>query len=342
MRYPVLALALAGSVIASAQITLVDPGNVPVVGSSFQVHVGPWAAAGANGEWQDFDYSALVDTATNTYHWLSPSASPNAAMFPNATLMLVSDGPDTIFYTNASGLERVGESQLVSLLGTNYRVSAAYSDGILELMLPLAYNGTWTDVDAATYEVGGNAAVRSGTITGSASAYGMLQIPGTADPVQVLRVTTHLNETNVIGFISITHTRDVVAYYQLWGKFPVLRTVADSVTSSGITQVSRYSEWLDASAMGIATVDADAFGLQVRPNPVSAVAEIAFDGGKHAALVMDVLDTRGAVVLHRNVIGNGSNQTVRFNVGDWKAGIYQVVLNAADGTRSTRGLVVAH
>jgi hypothetical protein len=343
IRYAVSALALAGTLMASAQITLVDPGNVPVVGSSFQVKVGPWVAAGAGGEGQTYDFSAMEDTATNTYSWLAPSASPNAAMFPNATLMLVNNGPDTIFYQNiAGGLERVGESQLVSFIGQNYQVSAAYTDGILELNLPLGYNGSWTDADAASYAVNGNAASRSGMITGNANAYGTILIPGAADPIEVLRVTTHLEETNNLGFIAISHKRDVVSYFQLWGKFPVVRTVSDSVTSSGISQVSRFAEWLDPSALGIATVDADAFGLHVRPNPVGTVAEIAFDGGRHGALAMDVVDARGAVVLHRAVDGKGSDQVERFNVGDWKAGVYQVVLSAADGTRSTRRLVVSH
>jgi len=343
IRYAFSAFALTSALMAGAQITLVDPGNVPVVGSTFQVHAGAWTASGNGGEWQAYDFSALVDTATNTYNWRDPAESPNAAMFPNATLMLVNNGPDTIFYhTTTSGLERVGESQLVSLLGSNYQVSAAYTDGPLELKLPLTYAGTWTDADNATYEVDGNAAYRSGSITGNADAHGTILIPGATDPIEILRVTTHLDETNVIGFISISHKRDVVAYYPLWGKFPVMRTVADSVTSSGITQVSRFTEWLDASALGIATVDADAFGLRVSPNPVSTDAEITFDGGKHGALALEVVDARGAIVLHRNVAAKGSNQTERFNVGDWKAGVYQVLMTAADGKRSTRRLVVSH
>jgi hypothetical protein len=96
MRYSVLAIALAGTAVASAQITLVDPGNVPVVGTSFQVHAGPWVAPLAGGEWQNYDLSALTDTATNTYSWMAPSESPNSGMFPDATLMLVSNGPDTV------------------------------------------------------------------------------------------------------------------------------------------------------------------------------------------------------------------------------------------------------
>ena len=343
IRYTVSALALASSLMAAAQITLVDPGNVPVVGSSFQVHVGQWVAAGTSGAWQAYDFSALVDTASNTYHWLAPSASPNASMFPTATLMLVNNGPDTIFYrTTTDGLERVGESQLVSLLGTTYQVSAAYTDGIVELKLPLTYNGSWTDPEAATYTVNGNAVLRSGTLTGSSNAFGTILIPGATAPIQVLRVTTHLDETNNLGFGVITHMRDVVSFYPLWGKFPVLRTVADSITSSGLNQITRFSEWLDASALGISAIDADAFGLKVRPDPANTDAEITFDGGKHGALVMDVVDVRGAVVLHRNVIGKGSNQTERFNVGDWDAGVYQVLLTAADGTRSTRRMVVSH
>ncbi len=343
LRYSVSALALASTLMASAQITLVDPGNVPMVGSSFQVHVGPWIAAGTSGAWQAYDYSSMVDTATNTYHWLAPSASPNAAMFPNATLMLVNNGPDTLYYhVTASGMERVGESQLVSLLGTQYQVSAAYTDGPLELKLPLTYQDTWTDADAATYEVDGTPAVRSGTITGSSTAYGTILIPGATGPIEILRVTTHLAETNTLGFIPISHIRDVVAYYPLWGKAPVLRTVSDSLTSSGIAQITRFSEWLDASALGISVINADAFGMHVRPNPVNTVAEITFDGGKHGALTMDVMDVRGSVELHRNVNGKGSDQVERFHVGDWNAGTYQILMTAADGTRSTCRLVVSH
>lgn len=343
MRYAVSALALASTLVAGAQVSLAYPDNTPVVGSSFPVHAGAWVAPGPGGAWQTYDYSNLVDTATNTYQWLAPSTSPNAGLFPNANLMLVSNGPDTLYFqSSANGMERVGESQLVSVLGTPYQVTAAYTDGILELKLPLAYGDAWTDADAATYTVAGNDAVRSGMITGSGSAHGTLLIPGAVDPIPVLRVTTHLDETNVLGFISISHIRDVVAYYPLYGKFPVLRTVSDSITSSGITQVSRYSEWLDASALGIAALEADAFGMQVRPNPVNTEAEIAFDGGVSGILALDVVDARGAVVLHRSVMANGGRQVERFNVGGWQAGVYHVRLTAANGTRSMRPLVVAH
>jgi hypothetical protein len=343
IRYPVFALALTSTLMAGAQITLVDPGNMPVVGSDFLMHFGPWMAPEAGGEWQAYDFSTLVDTATNTYHWKDPSESSNSSMFPNATLMLVNEGPDTIFYHNtASGMERVGESQLFTLLGTPYQVSVAYTDGLLELKLPLTYENTWTDADAATFEVDGTSAIRSGAINGIADAYGTILLPGATDPKEVLRIVTHVDETNTLGFIPITHKRDVVAYYPLWGKFPFLRTVSDSVITSGISQISRFTEWLDASALGISTVDADAFGLQVRPNPVNNIAELVFDGGKHGALAMNVVDARGVVVLHRNLISKGIYQVERFNAGDWNAGVYQVILTAADGTRSTRRLVVSH
>lgn len=345
IRYSTIVLFLAVSSMVDAQsITLVDPGNTPVVGSSFLMHTGAYSSPLAGGADQLFDLSGLSETSTKTYTWALPSISPIASQYPGADLALVNGGLDTLFYsTGTDGIERVGESQSFSLLGTAYQVIVPYTDGILELEFPLTYEDTWTDAITASFSVDGTPAVRTGTITGEADGWGRLVMPGAQDTLEVLRVHTVVSETNTITPINIQHSRSIYAYYPLWGKFPVLRTVVDSLTSIIQDQGYSFTEWLDASALGVAMVDADAFGLQVRPNPANDFMEVVFNGGRNGAVVMDVVDMRGASILHHEWSATSQQDMIqRVDVRQLDAGIYQVLLTAADGTRSTKRFVVTH
>ena len=63
-RYAASFLTLASSLMAGAQsITLVDPGNIPLVDGDFMVHTGPYMSPAAAGPGQAYDFSALVETA---------------------------------------------------------------------------------------------------------------------------------------------------------------------------------------------------------------------------------------------------------------------------------------
>ncbi|MBK6894573.1 MAG: hypothetical protein IPH00_15965 [Flavobacteriales bacterium] len=84
-------------------------------------------------------------------------------------------------------------------------------------------------VDRVT--VDGTLTTRNGE-DGTADAWGRVVPPGGVDTVGVLRATTRLTETiplTIGGFpIALGRVHNVNAYYPLWGKFPVLRTVSDS------------------------------------------------------------------------------------------------------------------
>lgn len=344
-RYSAVALFLPLAFAAGAQsITLVDPGNVPLVGSSYLVNKAAYLAPVAGGAGMNYDFSGMTSTETLTYMWAAPTVSPNAGMFPNATLALTNGGPDTVFYrTTTLGLERVGETRTITALGDNF--PAGYTDGVLEMPLPVTYGDTWTDPIAGSFSLGGNPATRSGTITGSADAYGTVLLPGGTDPIEVLRLNSYVDETintSVSGFpVAIHHTRHVVAYVPLWGKIPVFRTVTDTLAAFGTFQTDNFTEWLDASAVGITDLHADPFKLRIFPNPANSVAEVAFEGITAGAL-MEVVDMRGATVLHTALGSAGAAPaTERIDVSQWDAGLYQLVLTDAKGTRSTRRFAVA-
>src|SRR5690606_1149779 len=114
----------------SAQsITLVAPGNVPEPGTSYLVHRGEHTVPAPAGQNVLFDYSASTPTTSLNYHWQLPADLPNAAQFPDAEFALTNGGPDTVFYkATASGLERIGDTETITALGTEYHLVTAYSN----------------------------------------------------------------------------------------------------------------------------------------------------------------------------------------------------------------------
>lgn len=350
-RYAALALAFPFALAAGAQsITLVAPGNVPINGTEFLVKRGAYVAPVAGGTGMLFDFTSLTNTAANTYKWEAPADLPNGAQYPSAQFALTNGGPDTIFYKGtAAGLERVGDTQTIMALGTPYHLVTSYSNSVLDLKLPLTYGDvSWTDLFEGSVLVDGNTSARNGGITGTADAWGRVVLPGGTDTVQVLRVTTRLEETiplTLVGsLVNVGHMHNINAYYPLWGKFPVLRTVSDSLIVPGfptLNQYVSYTEWLDASALGITALHAAVLNVRVSPNPTSELAEIAFNGVQ-GNTTMEVVDMRGATVLHKVIGTTGSAPAVeRINVSQWDAGAYQVILTDVKGNRSTSRFIVA-
>jgi hypothetical protein len=293
-----------------------------------------WTAPGPGGTGLGFDYSALAGTGTKTYHWHNPANLPNADLFPGADLALTDGSADTIYYSgDAAGLTRVGEHQL--LLGM-YAVDAPYSDGPLELKFPLAYTNTWNDNISANFTVDGNPAVRTGTITGEADAIGWITLPGATDPIEVLRVRTHVVETITLAITTITHKRHVMAYYAMWSKYPVFRTYADSLsTPLGINQNTAGTEWLQQTSLGVASPEAATAALGLVPNPTDGPVDLTWTAeGNNATL--EVFNTTGALVLRRDLGARTGAQRTRIDTDAWTPGLYLVRLRNASSAQVLR------
>ncbi|MCB0772512.1 MAG: T9SS type A sorting domain-containing protein [Flavobacteriales bacterium] len=329
IRYTSSLLFISVAMLAGAQpITLVAPGNVPDTGGTFLVHRGDYVAIPSSGGGdQLFLFGAMTGSSTMTYRWENPALLPNGAQFPNADFALTNGGPDTVFYSEeAAGLERLGDTQTISALGTDYHFTSSYSNTVLELGLPLAYQGTWTDLFQGSFTVDGTSATRNGGINGNAIAWGRLQMPGGNDTLEVLRVTTRLTESiplTISGFpITVSHVRNVDAFYTLWGKFPVYRTVSDSLTSQFLNQAYAYTEWLDATELGLADHAAGTAALQVFPNPATDRVSVVLPAAPARPEPVRVVDARGATVARTLATA----RTVELDVANLPAGLYQVMV----------------
>lgn len=340
------AFALPLAVCGQAQfITLDAAGTVPATGTSVLMHRGNLVPVAAGGIDQGYDFSAVTEASSSSYHWTLPSISPNAALFPTATLALNNGGPDTIFYqVTAAGLERVGETRTIDILLTNFPVG--FDDPVMELPLPITFGDTWTDVISGSFDVDGTTGTRNGTISGTADATSFVTIPGLASPIHALRTTTTVFEIinfSLSGFpIMATHTRKEVAFRSLFSKMPVFRTVSDSITSSfGINQIVNFSEWMDAAAVGVPEQDAATKGFTLAPNPAEDHVDVFFPAAAGGGVGLRVLDARGALMLHREFRDGAADRTERLPLADLPPGIYQVVLTGADGRTQVRPLAVS-
>jgi hypothetical protein len=349
-RYASLAITCLLALSAGAQfMSLSAPGNVPVPGSPFVVHRGAYVAIPPTPgtDEQLFNFAAVTGTSTLTCQWHDPSSLPNGATFPGAQVALTDGGPDTVFYAaTANGLERLGDTQTISALGTDYHFTTSYSDPIVDLALPLANGDTWSDLFQGAFTVDGTSATRTGGINGAGSGWGLLVMPGGNDTTAVLRVTSVLTESipmTVSGFsITVTHKRHVDAFYPLWGKYPVYRTVSDSLTSQFLNQDYSFSEWLDASAVGVDEHLASADQVACFPNPASSRVEVVLPQGLQGVVQVEAVDQRGAVVFAETLRSGRVAAKHGIDVSAWKAGLYHVVLTDEAGTRVTGRFLVAH
>lgn len=338
-RYTLLFAGAAFSGLATAQITLDPAEHLPAVGNDFLMHIGPYVPALPAGEGVLFDHSGITPTGQITGRWRSPSEYSEPGEQPNATLMFTREDGDTIFYATAGeGLERVGERRNLPGL---FDVKVSYTDGPLEVKMPLEFGGAWTDGILANFEVDGSAGTRNGSINGIADAYGTIRLPGGFEG-QALRVRTILSETIAVGFVQVTHKRHEHHFYVPLVRHPVMRMVSDTLAAPllGLQQVVSFTEWLDDSLLSIETAEGDPFGLRVFPNPASDRVEVVFQGlGAMAGL--ELVDLTGAVH-HREALGNamvGEHRRV-LDVAKLASGIYLLRITSADGAQSTQRIMV--
>lgn len=339
-RYTTILAGTALCGMVTAQTSLDPTEHLPVLGNDFLMHVGPYVQALPPGEGVLFDHSGITPTGQVTGRWRSPSEYSDPAEQPDATLMFTREDGDTLFYrTSGEGLERVGERR--DLLG-QFDVKVAYTDGPLEVKMPLEFGAAWTDAILANFDVDGTAGTRNGSINGIADAYGTVRIPGGFEG-QALRVRTVLTETIAVGFVQLDHRRHEHLYYVPLVNAPIMRMVTDTLEATSpfpLTQVISFTEWLDESLLSVDAVEADPFGLQVFPNPASDRVEVVFRGlGAMAGI--ELVDLTGAVH-HREPLGNvmvGEQRRV-LDVSRLASGLYLLRIMAADGTQSTQRLMV--
>jgi len=335
LRYALFISIAFSTLSALAQPTLTEANAVPAAGQIFAVNTAnTFLDAGGAGANQTYDYWNLLlpSTGTQDFSYLAPSVTPTSAAIPSAELLSTDGGTDTLFWaTTANGLEQVGIR--AALEGT-----VSFSDPSLELKLPCTFGTTWSDPTGASYTVSGFPVARVGTITGSADAYGTLQMPWAVVYPAVLRVRVRRNIVDNSALGVVTRISNINSYYSTTQPHPIVKLIEDSTQfGTGAWAISRRALWTgNPVIVGTSDLTPDQFVFSAFPNPTSGIVTLSLDASAPTNCIAELTSATGQVVMTQRLSDNQGSMDVRALA----PGVYQLRLFSANNLLGTQRLVV--
>ncbi len=312
---------LSGTLVAQPTIDLAN--NQPVNGQEFVLRTSAtWIWEGPTGDNVDFNFWDLFATGNPNYRVFDATSS-----MPAANLVSTDGGSDSLYWNYAAdGMYQVGARSAGEGL-------LSYSDPVLELKYPCTFGTSWTDNIAASFTSPFGAAVRSGTVTGIADAWGQFDISEASLP-SVLRVKVHKEITDVADVGVLNRVSDTWYFYSENYPWPVLKLVEET-SPLGTT---RSAQWMfGPGGVSVGEVDPDSFTFTPYPNPTNGRVDLNI--GTNKVRSIEVLTTTGQVVMQEQA-SNGGQLTGVLDVSGLSSGVYQVRLTQADGRQGTQRIVV--
>lgn len=321
---------LSGTLVAQPTINLTN--NQPVDGQEFVLRTleeagDTWYWEGPTGPNVDFNFWDLYATGNKNYRMFAASSA-----IPTANFQSTDGGTDSLYWNyTADGLYQVGTRSAAEGL-------LSYSDPVLELKYPCTFGTTWTDNLAANFTSPFGAAVRSGTVTGIADAWGQFDISEMSLP-SVLRVKVRKNITDVALVATLNRVIDTWYFYSENYAWPVLRLVEETLTlNGGVPGTTRTAQWMfGPGGVSVGEIDPDSFTFTPYPNPTNGRVDLNI--GASDVRTIEVLTATGQVVMQERA-SNGGQLTGIIDVSGLSSGVYQVRLIQADGRQGTQRIVV--
>lgn len=189
------------------------------------------------------------------------------------------------------------------------------------------FNTTWADDFAADFEIAGFPIVRTGTVTGTADAYGTLILPsGTF--TDVLRATYVEDHTDA-GFVTITAHREYTHYMKAGTHYPLAHIYSFSTTVMGNTTVITGAQWMDAGSTGLLAAAAPSAEVEVYPVPASDVLFVRCPGEVGSITLSDM---QGRTVALRSPIGVDEAGRIVMDTRALPGGTYLLRVVSEEGT----------
>ena len=302
----------------NAQITLTSSANIPNVGDSYDYYyLSNYAFdVSQTGADQTWDFSSAFGTLV-TINFIDPSASMDAASFPQATLVSTQTigGIYMEDYYSSSSSDFSFEG--------NYAPSywrTIYSDKQEYLKFPITYNDVFNETYSGTYEFipTGTTYNRVGTIEISADGYGDLILPyTTVHNVLKIKITFDYTDTdpNTSAMTSSTEVTNV--WYDTANRLYLASTTEDY---TGGTLQGSTATYLSQSDLALGVEDSHLTDSKVTlyPNPADNYFNVK--NSSNAVLKGSIYDLDG-----RNVesitINHGNTQ---INTSNLHSGVYLI------------------
>jgi hypothetical protein len=317
----------AGTLSAQPVLDFNNIGTLP--GSAYIYHACPWQDPGGAGADQTWDLSSFTTDSLIYISFIDPATTPDAASFPSATIAAEDTGG---VYAYSAFTAAGGEFLGLSLPGQEPIV---YSDPMTQVVFPCTFNTTWADDFGGSFTFGGYPVTRTGTVTGTADAYGTLTLPY-GDFPDVLRAT-YVEDYDDVGFITISTHREYTYYIKAGTHYPLVQIYSFSTTVLGNTTTITGAQWMDA---GSTQVQALAVSPRLDAYPVPANEELNVRCDGNGPLSLDLLDVQGRMAVQHIVNGTGPC-TVRLDMRSLPAGAY-TLRTIRSGSSTTRHVVIVH
>lgn len=314
--------------------TLDRSNSAPVPGDSYTVQRGDYVIEGPSGTSQTWDHSDLSSLGPSTITYVTPASTGFASSFPGATVaqpITVFTGTYEFYNASDTGLFELGSQSMGNTL--------FYNNSELLIPFPCSYATTWTDDFSSTYDLSGQPAERTGTISGEADGTGTLIMPfGTVQNVIRVHITESFQSV-LDGTPYFDYSSDHYLYYRPGFHYPILGIYQTISSLSGTQQQLDYSQWVDGADVSVQDLLSNSIGIDVFPNPANEELSINF-GSAGGAVVFEVIDVHGRKVQEevRSAV-TGVDQQI-LDVSDLSSGVYHLVISSLNGDRGVRRFVV--
>lgn len=336
-RYAFLiALSAATAHIAAGQ-TLDNGSCTPVPGETLTVNRGAYVGPGPSGMAQTWNHASLTATATNEVEYVTPASTGFGGSFPGSTVAQVEPtqvGTYAYYMGSANGFHQLGIHQ------SSTSSTLFYQNSEKVIPYPCSYGTTWTDDFSCSTTLSGVPVMRSGTVSGTADAFGNLVMPyGTISNVLRLHVTEDYMD-DLEDLYQIEYDSEMYMYYKPGVHLPILNITIFTASVDGFPSSNQYTQWISAEdATSVAELLNNTIGIDVFPNPAQDNIDLVFssEGG---AIQMDVLDVNGRIVLSEGTTNAVMGLDRRsLDIISLPAGIYHVRILAANGQQGVRRFV---
>lgn len=314
---------------AHAQPIFTAATNTPAPGTTYSINYGPYVAPGGAGANQTWNLAALATDSSISVQRVLPSATPNGAQFPTATVSEVSAAVTQYFRVAADGIHFAGSDD-----GTSVIVHVPMGR---YLPFPCTFGTVWSSPQHASFTYEDMPVTRTGTFSGNVDGYGTLIIPGATIP-NVLRVRWTHTLQDAMGPMTISHLYDSYAFFKAGQAHPIAELVTATINVGGGAITNQFSRWTSADmSTGIAEQKASA--LVAFPNPTEDEVTLTWPTSLGAPSTVSITDMAGRTVLHQ-YLQAAHVTSARVDLSSLFPGMYHVTLTGTDGRRTTTSVCV--
>lgn len=299
--------------------TLTAANSNPVVGEVINGEAINYTNPGSGGASQTWDFSALVALGAQTFSYVNPSTTVNAASFPSATIATTSAATTTNNYYSTSATD-------FSIEGYDYgaptNLTEPYSNAEKVLTYPFTMGSNFMDDYYGTYTSGANTINRTGTNAVAADGYGTLILPwGTLNNVlRVVSVDDYADSTST-GMPFSHFTFNIFNWYYPGVHNAVLSLTSLYMNGDTTTPVAQFGTYLDQVSVGINENVFSKSDFNIYPNPSNEKLFIQSTEKIKSLNCMNSLGQTISVTIENNAI----------NISSLSKGMYFLIVVSENG-----------